>query len=75
MQKILHADFGRKQNHKEENLPAHPQEVFLLGKEFGSMLNQENIHSLSVKCRRNLFVFFVMEVCLETTMEQLNSGE
>ena len=30
---------------KEENLPALPQERFLLGKEFGLMLNQGNIHS------------------------------
>ena len=31
------------QNHKEENLPALPQEQFLLAKERGPMLNQENI--------------------------------
>ena len=30
--KILHADQRLKQNHKEENLPALPQEQFLLGK-------------------------------------------
>ena len=34
-----------KQNHKEENLPIHPQEQDLLVKEFGPMLKQENIQS------------------------------
>ena len=37
MRKILHADQRPKQNHREENLPALPQEQFLLGKELGSM--------------------------------------
>ena len=40
MRRILHADQKPKQNHKEENLPALHQEQFLLGKEFGLMLNQ-----------------------------------
>ena len=40
MRRILHADQRPKQNHKEENLPAFPQEQYLLGKEFGPMLNQ-----------------------------------
>ena len=39
MRKILHADQRQKQNHREENLPALPQEQFLLGKELGPMLN------------------------------------
>ena len=39
---ILHADQEPKQNHKDENLPALPQESYLLGKELGPMLNQEN---------------------------------
>ena len=49
---ILHADQRPKQNHKEENLPALPQEQYLLGKEFGPMLNQGNIHSPIVIYRR-----------------------
>ena len=65
---ILHVDQRPKQNHTDENLPAHPQELYLLGKELGPMLNQENIQSPIMKCRRNWFVFFVMEVYLETTM-------
>ena len=40
-----------KKNHKEENLPAHPQESFLLGRELGLMLNQGNILSPIMKCR------------------------
>ena len=50
---ILHADQRPKQSHKEENLPALPQEPYLLGKELGPMLNQENIHSQIMRCRRN----------------------
>ena len=44
---ILHADQRQKQNRKEENLPALPQEQFLLRKELGPMLNQGYIHSLA----------------------------
>ena len=75
MRVILHADQRPKQNHKDENLPARPQEQYLLVKEFGPMLNQENIQSPILKCRRNWFIFFVMEVYLEKMMERLNSGE
>ena len=39
MQVILQADQRPKQSHKDENLPAHPQELYLSGKEFGPMLN------------------------------------
>ena len=53
MQVILHADQRPKRNHNDENLPAVPQELYLLGKEFGPMLNQENIQSPIMKCRRN----------------------
>ena len=42
-----------KQNHKDENLPALPEEPYLLEKEIGPMLNQENIRSPIIKCRRN----------------------
>ena len=62
----LQADQRPKRNHKDENLPALPQELFLLVKELGPMLNQENIQSPILKCRRNWFIFFVMEVYLET---------
>ena len=41
------------QNHTDVLLPAHPQELYLLGKELGPMMNQENIQSRIVKCRRN----------------------
>ena len=75
MRVILQADQRPKQNHKDEILPAHPEELYLLGKEFGPMLNQENIQSPIMKCRRNWFIFFVMEVYLEKMMERLNSGE
>ena len=75
MQVILQADQRPKQNHKDALLPAHPQELYLLEKELGPMLNQENIQSLITKCRRNRFIFFVMEVYPEKVMERLNSGE
>ena len=53
MRGILHADQRPRQNHKDGNLPALPQEPYLLGKELGPMLNQENIHSRIMRCRRN----------------------
>ena len=53
MRKILHAEQRLKQNHKEENLPALPQEQFLLRREFGLMVNQGNILSPIMKCQRN----------------------
>ena len=43
-----------KKNHREENLPALPQEQFLLGKEYGPMLNQVNIHSPIMICSKKL---------------------
>ena len=52
-QVILQADQRPKQNHKNEILPAHPQELYLLGRELGLMLNQENIRSPIIQCRRN----------------------
>ena len=75
MQAILQADQRQKQNHKNEILPAHPQALFLLGRELGLMLNREKIRSPIIQCRRNWFIFFVMEVYFETMMERLNSGE
>ena len=53
MRVTLHADQRPKKNHKDENLPAHPHKPYLLVKEFGPMLNQENIQSPIMKCRRN----------------------
>ena len=64
-----------KQKHKNEILPAHPRELFILERELGLMLNQENIRSQIIQCRRNGFKFFVMEAYHETMMERLNSGE
>ena len=52
MRVILHADERPKQNHKDEILPV-PQEQYLLVKEFGPMLNQENIQSPIMKYQRN----------------------
>ena len=37
MRVILQADQRPKRNHKDENLPAFPQELYLLVKEFGPM--------------------------------------
>ena len=42
-----------KQNQKDDFLPAHHQELHLLGKDLGPMLNQENIQSPIMKCRRS----------------------
>ena len=76
MRNLLHAEQRLKQNHKKENLPALHQEQFLLGKELGLMLNQENIHSPIKKYRRNWCIFFVMHnMYIEKKMEQFNSGE
>ena len=77
MRRILHADQRLKQNHEEENLPALPQEQFLLRKEFGQMLNQGNIHSPFFEISKKLIlIFFVMhKVCIENMMERFNSGE
>ena len=41
MQVILQADQRPKENHKDAILPAHPQELYLLGKELGPMLNPQ----------------------------------
>ena len=75
MQVTLQADQRPKQNHKNEFLPAHPRELYLLGRGLGLMLNQENIRSPIIQCRRKWPIFFVMEAYLETMMERLNSGE
>ena len=71
----LEADQRPKQSHKNAILPAHPQELYLLGKELGLILNHKNIRSPIIQCRRNWSIFFVMVVYLEKMMERLNSGE
>ena len=72
---ILHADQRPKQNRREENLPTLPQELYVLVDELGPRLHQENIRSQIVQCRRNKFIFCVMEAYLEKTTERLTSGE
>ena len=63
MRLILHAGQRLKQNHKDVFLPAHPLEPYLLGKEFGPMLSQENIQSPMIQCRRNLSIFeWILEI-------------
>ena len=55
--KLSAGDFASRSKAKakpqNEIMPAHPQEQFLLGRELGPMLNQENIRSLIIQCRRN----------------------
>ena len=75
MRVILQADRKPKQNHKDDNLPILPQELFQLVKDVGLMLDQENIHPPVMRCRRDWFIFFVMENRFEKIMERLNSGE
>ena len=75
VQVILQADQRPKQNHKDAILPAHPQELSLLEKELGLILNHKNSRSPIIQCRRNWSIFFVMVVYLEKMMERLNSGE
>ena len=76
MRKILHAAQRPKQNHKEENLPALPQEQFLLGRGLGLILNQGNVLSPIMKYRKKWYIFFVIHnMCIENKMEQFISGE
>ena len=53
MRVVLHADQRPKQDHKDENLPILSQERYLLEKDLGPMLSQENIQSPIMQCRRN----------------------
>ena len=57
MQVILQADQKQKKKHKNEILPAHPQDVYLLVREFGPMLNQENSRCPVFQCRRTWSIF------------------
>ena len=75
MQVILQADPRPKQNHKDAILSAHPQGLYLLGREHGLMSNQENNRYPIIQCERNWSIFFVMEAYMETMVERLNSGE
>ena len=59
MQVTLQADRKPKKNQKDILLPAHPQKLFLVGKELGLILNQKNIRSLSIQFRRKWSIFFV----------------
>ena len=38
---------------QNEIMPAHPQELYLWEKELGLMLNQDNIRSPIIQCRKN----------------------
>ena len=53
MQVILQADQRQKQNHRNEILPAYPQEHYLLGRELGLMSKQENNRYPINQCWRN----------------------
>ena len=53
MRVVLHADQRPKQDHKDENLPILSQKRYLLDKDLGPMLSQENIQSPIMQCRRN----------------------
>ena len=71
MQVILHAD----QRSQSKTTKTSSQKQYLLEKDFGPMLNHENIQSPIMQNRRNWFIFFVMNDYLEKMMERLNSGE
>ena len=55
--KLFAGDFACRSKAKakpqNEIMPAHPQELYLWGKELGLMLNQDNIRSPIILCRRN----------------------
>ena len=73
MQVILQVDQRPKQNHKDAILPAHPQELFLLGKESGLILSQKISRQSLTQCQNNWVHFVVMVIYLEQMMERLNS--
>ena len=62
MHVLLQADQRRKQNHKDVFLPAHPQKLYLLGKELGPIVNHKIIRPPIIQCRRNWSISFVMVV-------------
>ena len=72
---LLRADQRSKQNHKDVFLPAHPQKLYLLGKELGPILNHKIIRPSIIQCRSNWSFFFVMVIYLEKMVERLNSGD
>ena len=51
---LLQADQRPKQNHKDVLLPAHPQKLYLLGKELGPILNRKSIRSKIIQCQKKL---------------------
>ena len=54
MHVLLQADQRPKQNHKDVLLPAHPQKLYLLGKELGPILNHKIFRSAIIQCRKKL---------------------
>ena len=75
MQVILQVDQKSKQNHTDVLLSAHPQKLYLLGKELGLILNHKNIRSPTIQCQRNWSIFFIMIVYLKKMIKRLNPGE
>ena len=53
MRVILQADQRPMQNHKDENLPAHPQEQYLLEKRIGTDVEPGENSISDYQCRRN----------------------
>ena len=51
MHVLLQADQRPQRNHKDVLLPAHPQKLYLLGKELGPILNHKIIRSPIAQCR------------------------
>ena len=66
---------AKAKNHKDAILQAHPQKLFLLGKELGPILNHKIIRPPIIQCRRNWSIFFVMVIYLKKKMERSNSGD
>ena len=62
MHVLLRADQRLRRNHKHVLLPAHPQKLYLLGRELGPILNHKIIRSPIIQCQRNWSIFFVMVV-------------
>ena len=72
---VLHrSDQRLKKNNNDELLPAHLQELYLLVKELGLMLNQKFIRP-SLTSVKTTEYSYSSDINLEKKMEQLNSGE
>ena len=78
MRRILHSDQRLKQNHKEENLPALPQEQFLLVKRTWTDVEPSEIFTLRLwnieEMGCHLLRHWTIK-CIEKMMERFNSGE